>query len=108
MSKETVFDLPDRLPEGWFLATDEESSNLHDELLRELSEGHLLQAKPLTVVASRRGATDDILCRHLGETERYTVIHLSWSMKTEINSDHPFVEMDGSFSDFLDYEDRWA
>lgn len=92
------------LPEGWFVASTEEAQNLHEELLKELSPGHVLYNIPIKVVAHRRGATDDILCNHIDKPERFTVIHLTWSGKQEINSNFPYIEMDGSFEDFLKYE----
>ena len=89
------------MPEGWFYATEEESKSLWKELQKELPEGHILFEKPIQVIAHRRGATDDILCKHLDETDRYTVIHLTWSMKTEIDERFPMVEADGSFTEFV-------
>ena len=51
-------------------------------------------------------ATDDVLFRHTDEPERFTVIHLSWLGRTEINSKHPTVEFDGTFAEFLAEEKR--
>lgn len=95
------------LPEGWFYATEEESKSLWNELQKELPEGHILFKKPIQVIAHRHGATDDILCKHLDEADRYTVIHLTWSMKTEIDERFPMVETDGSFAEFVDYESKF-
>jgi hypothetical protein len=92
------------LPEGWFSATPEESLSLWDELQNELPVGHILFHKPVKVIAHRSGATDDILCHHLNESNRYTIVHLTWSMRTEINEKYPTVEVDGSFEDFQNYE----
>ncbi len=96
------------LPKGWFYATSEEGASLWRELQTELSEGHILFQKPVQVIAHRNGATDDILCRHLDKPNRYTVVHLTWSMKTEINEKHPTVEMDVSFQDFMNYEKKFG
>ncbi len=98
--------IPEKLPEGWFESDSEQASSFHSELQKELPEGHILYNCPVKVVGHRTG-TDDILCQHEGDTGRYTVIHISWSMKTEIDSVHPTVEVDGSFSDFLEYEKKW-
>ncbi|MBK8900644.1 MAG: hypothetical protein IPM53_05660 [Anaerolineaceae bacterium] len=95
------------LPLGWFYATPEERESLEEELQKELPQGHLLFNKLVQVIAHRAGATDDILCQHLEEPDRYTVIHLTWSMKTEINEKHPTVEVDGRFPHFLAYEQRF-
>ena len=96
------------LPKGWFYAATDESLSLWDELQRELPEGHSLFHVPVRVIAHRAGATDDILCVHLNETDRYTVIHLTWSMKTEINEKFPAIEMDGTFEDFQKYEKQYG
>ncbi|MBI5032892.1 MAG: hypothetical protein HZB51_20415 [Chloroflexi bacterium] len=96
----------EQLPEGWFYATPEESASLWKELQKELPKGHVLFHKRIQVMAHRHGATDDILCHHLDEPNRYTVVHLTWSMKTEINERFPTIEMDGSFHDFINYEKK--
>jgi len=55
--------------------------------------------------ATRRGI-DDVLFRHRDDPDRFTVVHLSWLGRTEINAQHPTVEFDGSFSEFLADEAR--
>jgi hypothetical protein len=80
--------------------------NLHAELQRELPPGHVLTGRALETFAWREGATDDVLLRHTDEPERFTVIHLSWLGRTEINSEHPTVEFDGAFAEFLAEEKR--
>ena len=95
------------LPAGWFPASAAESKALHDELQKELPQGHLLFGKDVEVVAHRDGATDDILVRHVDKSERYTVIHLTWSSQQEGDALHPSVEMDGSWEDFLAYEQEF-
>ena len=99
--------LPDTLPEGWFASDSEEASIRHAELQRELPPGHLLFGKSISVVAHREG-TDDILCRHHDDPSRFTVIHLSWLGREEINSAHPPVEVDGDFEQFLAYESTFG
>lgn len=49
---------------------------------------------------------DDVLFRHGDQPDRFTVIHLSWLGRTEINAQHPTVELDGSFSEFLTEQER--
>lgn len=95
------------LPEGWFYTTSEEQKSLWKELQKELPEGHLLFNKSIQVIAHRNGATDDILCKHLDEANRFTVVHLTWSMKREMDERYPWVEVDGSFEDFIDYENNF-
>lgn len=92
-----------QLPEGWFRSEGEVAVALHAELQRELPPGHLLFEKAVAVIAHREG-TDDILCRDVTNPSRFTVVHLSWSGREEINSLHPIVEVDGEFKDFLEYD----
>jgi len=96
-----------KLPEGWFLSDSEQAANFHAELCRELPPGHILYRVPVEVVAHREG-TDDILCRHVGNNERLTVIHLTWLMREEIGPNHPTVEVDGNIDDFYAYERRFS
>jgi hypothetical protein len=93
------------LPEGWYYPDAAESELFHAELQRELPPGHLLFGVPVATFATRDG-TDDTLFRHRDEPERFTLIHLTWLGKTEINSEHPTVEFDGTFAEFLADEER--
>ena len=93
----------DQLPDGWIVSPKDHAEYLAAELAREIPNGHLLDGVAVSVVAHRDG-TDDILCWHRSEPLRFTVVHLSWRGRTEINSKHPAVECDGSFDDFLAYE----
>jgi hypothetical protein len=93
------------LAEGWYYPDIAEAESLHAELQRELPPGHLLFGVPVTTFAARNG-TDDTLFRHHGEPERFTMIHLTWLGKTEINSEHPTVEFDGTFAEFIANEER--
>ena len=99
--------LPKALPEGWFESDSEEASIRHAELQRELPPGHILYGMSVAVVAHREG-TDDILCRHHDDPSHFTVIHLSWLGREEINSMHPTVEADGDFDEFLNYESAFG
>ena len=99
------------LPEhwGWFYPTPEIAADLARQLAFELGRGHLLDGKAVEVVGHRLG-TDDILCRHVSEPSRFTVVHLSFSTiatKDDADPDHPTVESDGTFDDFLAYEAKW-
>ena len=77
--------------------------SLYEELERELPPGHILYDVPVETFATRRGI-DDVLFRHHGQSDRFTVIHLSWLGRTEINAQHPTVEFDGSYSEFIAWE----
>jgi hypothetical protein len=93
-----------KLPDGWFWPDAQESQILPAELQRELPPGHLLYGVPVLLFATRRGI-DDVLFRHRDEPDRFTVIHLSWLGRTEINAQHPTVEFDGSFQEFVAWEE---
>jgi hypothetical protein len=93
------------LPEGWFWPDADEARSLHAELQREMPPGHLLYGLSVNTFATRRG-TDDVLVRHEDDPDRFTVIHLSWLGRAEINARHPTVAFDGSFSGFLAEEAR--
>lgn len=93
------------LPEGWYYPDMTEAEHLQAELQRELPPSHLLFGISVTTFAARDG-TDDTLFRHRNEPERFTVIHLTWLGKTEINAKHPTVEFDGTFAEFLADEER--
>ena len=98
-----IIPLPSALPEGWFISNSEKTEFLHTELKKELPPGHILYAAQVQIVAHRE-ATDDILCRHRDKPNRFTVVHLSWLGREEINNQHPSVEFDGDFPSFLRYE----
>jgi len=98
--------LPKSLPIGWFASSPVKSTELHDELRKELPPGHRLHGIEVHVIAHREG-TDDILCQHINDPDQFTVVHLSWIGKTEIDPNHPYVEADGSFDAFLEYENRF-
>lgn len=94
------------LPLGWFYPDAETAESLDEELRRELTVGHLLDGCEVRAFAWRDGATDDVLFRHINEPERYTVIHLTWLGRTEIDANHPWVEFDGTFSAFVRWENH--
>jgi hypothetical protein len=95
-----------QLPLGWSYPDAPIAESLDAELRRELTVGHLLDGCEVRAFAWRDGATDDVLFQHLNEPERFTVIHLTWLRRTEIDAKHPSVEFDGSFSDFVRLENR--
>lgn len=94
-----------KLPEGWYVSNSEKSRSLFEELQIELHSEHILYNKEVAVIAHREG-TDDILCIHLAEPEHLTVVHLSYSGKMECLG-YPTVEVDGTFEDFIKYENRF-
>ena len=94
------------LPRGWSYPDYDMTLNLHAELLRELPPGQVLTGREVEPFAWHGGATDDVLFRHTDEPDRFTVIHLSWLGRTEINASYPAVLFDGTFEGFLTEEKR--
>ena len=95
----------EQLPDGWIVSTPKHAENLARELETELPKKHILKSVPVRVIANRDG-TDDILCQHVNEPKRFTVVHLTWKGREEIDG-HPSVEVDGTFDDFIEYENNY-
>lgn len=98
-------DKPVSLPPGWVYPDTDWAAALDTEFRRELPPGHLLHGRRIELVAARE-RTDDVLFRHPDEPGRFTVIHLTWLGREEINADHPWVEYDGDFAGFTTWEWR--
>jgi|SRR5882724_11842958 len=94
------------LPTGWYYPTEGEAEGLHAELQRELPPGHILFARAVETFAYRRDQ-DDVLFRHRDEPDRFTLIHLTWIRKREINAEHPSVCFDGPFERFFAKEESF-
>ena len=88
------------LPPGWLRAIDTKALQLYEELQRELVKEHILYGKNIKVFAHRDGANDDILVQHLNHPNRWTVVHLTWSGKKEVNNTYPAVIFDGTYEDY--------
>lgn len=91
------------LPEGWVQTSRDRARRLVDELQRELPPGHALSGVPTEAVADRGGASDDVLFRRLDNPARFVVVHLTWRGSTEIDPRWPYVEFEGTFEEFIDY-----
>ncbi len=98
------FDGP--LPEDRFIPDHDTAESWSAELQRALPTGLLLLGQDVEFVVWRDGVTDDRLFRHVASPERFTVIHLSWSHRTEIDAQHPQVEFDGTYDSFIAEELR--
>ena len=98
-----ITDGPPQLPPGWCYPDPDWAASLNAEFRRELPPGHLLQNRRVEMVATCDG-TDDVLFQHLDEPGRFTVIHLTWLGREEIDADHPWVEFDGDFPGFLAWD----
>lgn len=95
------------LPAGWFESTGDALRYRETEYRRELPRHHALADAQVQVVAHRE-ATDDILLQHLSEPDTFSVVHLTWSGRTEL-PDHPSVEFTGTLAQFLAWEaESWG
>src|SRR5438552_13066186 len=90
---------------GWYYPEPAAAQSLHAELQRELPPGHLLFGRAVETVAFRQDQ-DDVLFRHLDLSDRFTVIHLTWIRKREIDARHPSVCFDGTFDEFVAGEQK--
>ncbi len=93
------------LPECWYSADAEEELRLTKELLLELIPTHALHGLNIKVVAHRDGANDDILCKHTDKEDLFTVVHLTWSMKPEVDARYPTIDFHGTYTEFLKWEE---
>jgi hypothetical protein len=93
------------LPEEWQRPDASVAQSLLAELQRELPRGHSLYGLPVEAFAYSRG-NDDVLFRHRDVPDRFTIVHLTWIGHMEINAQHPTVEFDGTFAQFLVYHEE--
>lgn len=90
------------LPSGWEYADSQKQQALQAEYQRELPTIHPLYGIDVSAVAYRE-CNDDILVRHTQETDRVSVVHLTWIMKKEF-ANFPRVDFTGSFQEFIQWE----
>lgn len=88
------------LPLGWEYLEPCEAAERLTELKRELPTNHVLFGIPVETFAARIG-DDDTLFRHLVEPDRFTIVHLTWLGREEINAQHPSVDFDGTLEEFF-------
>ena len=67
------------LPDNWEAVNGTLRQRLGEELSKEVAEGHALFAIETEAVAARRGTDLDVLFRFLDGSERYAIVHLTWS-----------------------------
>jgi hypothetical protein len=94
------------ITEGWLRTGADDQAMFFRELTREIIPEHPLYAVDSAIVAHREG-TDDILVQHLRQPGRFSVVHLTWSNRPEIDAAHPMIEYDGPSAGFLAYERAW-
>jgi hypothetical protein len=76
------------------------ANELEHELKTELSNGHVLESKPVTIIA-RRKDNDDVLVKVMDEPVIYAVVHLTWSKSKERVPTCPRTTIYGSW-------DKWV
>ncbi len=86
------------LPTGWFVPPAADQNVLLAELQRELSRGHVLAGRDLSLIA-RRDAQDDVLVRESGTDAPFWRVHLTWH--TESDPRWPHAEPFESFDAFV-------
>jgi hypothetical protein len=74
-----------------------EAQELEAELRRELSDGHVLAAQPVSVVAARK-LRKEVIVRLLNDG-RWAWVHLTWA--TESDPRWPSVEVRESWADLI-------
>jgi len=81
------FEFPFQLLEPWFAVDD--GVALVDELKKELRKDSILHGAEVEAIA-RRSDCDDVLFEiKKGMSERFAVVHLTWSGKTDSNEGWP-------------------
>jgi hypothetical protein len=83
------------LPDDWEILPD---GGFEHELKLELGPSHRLYGVAVQG-AARRSSNDDVLFRHTGEADMWSVVHLTWSSREE-PSGWPAVEFTGTFQAF--------
>jgi hypothetical protein len=77
------------------------ADELERELKKELSDGHILLGKPITIVA-RRKDNDDVLVKVSGDPALYAVVHLTWSHEKERVPTCPRTTLYASWSEWVE------
>lgn len=86
---------------GWYHVREDEGQRLAQELRRELAPGHLLEDKPIEVIA-RRHDRDDILLIVFDGNYRYVGVHLTWATQHETDPKWPWTWQYRDLQHFID------
>ena len=97
---------PSPLPPTYEPVAADRADGLLAELRREAIPGHLLHNCPVRVVAECTW-NDDVLFQHLADPGRFTVAHLTYLGRPEIDSHHPTIGFDGTWMEFVEAEQRF-
>ncbi len=88
----------DDLPDDWDILPSDHARGFEKELQLELSPVHRLYGVPLQAIA-RRAWNDDALFRHTGDADRWSVVHLTWTGKSE-QPGWPAAAFTGTLAEF--------
>jgi len=88
------------LPPNWEPIVGNLVHTLPGELVRETAEGHALFGIKTEAIATRRGTDLDVLFRLADGSDRYAVVHLSWS-KSADRPPFPWSEVYSSYDEFV-------
>ncbi|MBP2655185.1 MAG: hypothetical protein H6Q73_2754 [Firmicutes bacterium] len=94
-----MFDI-NKLNSDLWLALDNNKDFFKQELYRELCEEHILYGIQVKELA-RREDRDDVLFLLLDSSNRYAVVHLTWTGKEEKNSYFPATRLYSNFTDVI-------
>jgi len=76
---------------------DVEHAKIQAELEIEIHPEHPFYGRKLKVIAHAMG-NDDVLCTHVDDPKRYSVLHLTWAGRPELGS-CPTIDFDGNLPD---------
>jgi hypothetical protein len=88
------------LPRNWQPVVGDLVSGFAHELAKETAAGHMLFGLKTEAVATSQGTDLDVLFRVLDGSNRYAVVHLTWS-KSADRPPFPWAEVYASYEDFV-------
>lgn len=92
-----------RWPPGWHAVDPPQAIGLANRLELELMPGHELHGGRYEAVAVC-DRNDDVLFRRLDASDRYVVVHLTWTSNRD--PAFPGVEHEGTLAEFMDWANR--
>ena len=88
------------LPDNWEAISGNLRQSLADQLAKEIAEGHVLYGIKTEAVAARRGTDLDVLFHLRDGSNRYAVVHLTWSRLAD-SPPIPWSEVYDSYEEFV-------
>lgn len=86
----------------WVIIKDD-NDYFKEEFYKEINKEHILHNIDVNTIA-RREDCDDVLLFLLDGSERYAVVHLTWSSKMESNSSYPKTRIYDSLAELVNVE----